>query len=113
MSSNGRLDADPPHAWKSDSIEERAFGAGLICLEGHYMQSPVMGPLSMAKVMNVVSRTMEKTHTFKDVRCVFPSDTCHSSPSRFPTNNSAEKRYQAISEYGCGSGGPYALLSVT
>ncbi|KAK8120974.1 hypothetical protein PG999_005094 [Apiospora kogelbergensis] len=68
MSSNGRLDADPPHAWKSDSIEERAFGAGLICLEGHYMQSPVMGPLSMAKVMNVVSRTMEKTHTFKDVR---------------------------------------------
>ncbi|KAK9771585.1 hypothetical protein SCAR479_11789 [Seiridium cardinale] len=68
MTSNGEFDTDPPHAWRMDSIEERSFGAGLICLEGHYTQSPVMGPLSIAKVMGIVSKTLEKTHTFKDVR---------------------------------------------
>ncbi|ORY61348.1 uncharacterized protein BCR38DRAFT_459253 [Pseudomassariella vexata] len=68
MASNGVPDGDPPHAWKQDSIEERNFAAGLMCLEGHYTQSPVMGPLSMAKVMSVISKTLEKTHTFKDVR---------------------------------------------
>ncbi|KAH8666413.1 hypothetical protein BX600DRAFT_511349 [Xylariales sp. PMI_506] len=68
MSSHGGFDADPDHAWQKDSIEERSFGAGLICLEGHYMQSPLMGPLSVAKVMSIVSKTLEKTHTFKDVR---------------------------------------------
>lgn len=74
MASNGEFDPDPPHAWKEDSIEERSFGAGLICLEGHYTQSPVMGPLSIAKVMSIVSKTLEKTHTFKDVRyVVFPT----------------------------------------
>jgi palmitoyltransferase len=73
MSSNVGLDVDPAHAWKKDSIEERSFAAGLICLEGHYMQSPVMGPLSIAKVMAIVSKTLEKTHTFKDVRYVVPT----------------------------------------
>ncbi|KAI4592808.1 hypothetical protein KJ359_010441 [Pestalotiopsis sp. 9143b] len=68
MAANGDFDSDPPHAWKKDSIEERNFGAGLICLEGHYTQSPVMGPSTTAKVMAVISRTLEKTHTFKDVR---------------------------------------------
>ncbi|KAI0129571.1 hypothetical protein BJ170DRAFT_666926 [Xylariales sp. AK1849] len=64
----GGLDVDPAETRKQDSIEERSFAAGLICLEGHYMQSPVMGPLSIAKVMSVISKTLEKTHTFKDVR---------------------------------------------
>jgi hypothetical protein len=70
MAADGDFDTDPPHAWKKDSIEERSFGAGLICLEGHYTQSPVMGPSTTAKVMAVISRTLEKTHTFKDVRYV-------------------------------------------
>lgn len=54
--------------WKNDTIEERIFSASLICLEGHYNQSPVMGPQSIAKVTSIVSKTLEKTHTFKDVR---------------------------------------------
>lgn len=68
MASPARLDTDPPHLWKNDSIEERGFAAALICLEGHYTQSPVMGPLSIAKVMSIISKTLEKTHTYKDVR---------------------------------------------
>jgi palmitoyltransferase len=70
MGSNGALETDPAHAWKQDSIEERSFGAALICIEGHYNQAPVMGPLTISKVMSVVSKTLEKTHTFKDVRYV-------------------------------------------
>lgn len=70
MASTGGLDTDPVHVWRNDSIEERIFGAALICLEGHYMQSPVMGPQSISKVMGIVSKTLEKTHTFKDVRYV-------------------------------------------
>ncbi|GAP86807.2 putative essential cytoplasmic protein [Rosellinia necatrix] len=68
MASPARLDTDPPHMWKQDSIEERAFAAALVCLEGHYQQSPVMGPQSIAKVMSMISKTLEKTHTYKDVR---------------------------------------------
>ncbi|KAI0459200.1 hypothetical protein F5B21DRAFT_457546 [Xylaria acuta] len=63
-----RLDTDPLHMWKHDSIEERSFAAALICLEGHYQQSPVMGPQSITRVMSIVSKTLEKTHTYKDVR---------------------------------------------
>ncbi|KAI0102990.1 hypothetical protein GGR51DRAFT_525279 [Nemania sp. FL0031] len=62
------LDTDPPHMWKQDSIEERGFAAALVCLEGHYQQSPVMGPQSIAKVMSLITKTLEKTHTYKDVR---------------------------------------------
>ncbi|KAI8631055.1 hypothetical protein F5Y19DRAFT_473450 [Xylariaceae sp. FL1651] len=68
MASPARLDTDPAHLWKHDSIEERGFAAALICLEGHYMQSPIMGPQSIAKVMSIISKTLEKTHTYKDVR---------------------------------------------
>lgn len=76
MASDGDLDSDPSHAWRKDSIEERSFGAGLICLEGHYTQSPVMGPLSIARVMTIVSKTLEKTHTFKDVRYATFREAC-------------------------------------
>ncbi|KAI0155192.1 hypothetical protein GGR57DRAFT_464526 [Xylariaceae sp. FL1272] len=62
------LDRDPPHPWRNDSIEERGFAAALICLEGHYIQSPVMGPQSIVKVMGIITKTLEKTHTYKDVR---------------------------------------------
>ncbi|KAH9907322.1 hypothetical protein F4778DRAFT_721386 [Xylariomycetidae sp. FL2044] len=68
MPSSVGLDVDPPHLWKDDSIEERIFAAALICLEGHYMQSPVMGTQSLSKVMGIISKTLEKTHTVKDVR---------------------------------------------
>ncbi|KAI5922408.1 hypothetical protein F4810DRAFT_263375 [Camillea tinctor] len=68
MTSPLRLDVDPAHMWKHDSIEERTFAAALICLEGHYTQSPVMGPQSISKVISIISKTLEKTHTFKDVR---------------------------------------------
>lgn len=51
-----------------ESIEERCFSAALICLEGHFTDSPPMGPLTSAKVTNIISRTLDKTHTFKEVR---------------------------------------------
>lgn len=52
----------------NESIEERCFSAALICLEGHYTDSPPMGPLTSAKVTTMISRTLEKTHTSKEVR---------------------------------------------
>lgn len=66
--STNQVDPDAAKVWKNDCIEERIFAAALICLEGHYNQSPVMGPQSIAKVTGIVSKTLEKTHTFKDVR---------------------------------------------
>lgn len=51
-----------------ESIEERCFSGCLICLEGHYSEAPAMGPLTAAKVTSMVSRTLEKTHAYKDVR---------------------------------------------
>ncbi|KAI0169230.1 hypothetical protein GGR52DRAFT_554259 [Hypoxylon sp. FL1284] len=54
--------------WENDSIEERIFCAALVCLEGHYTQSPVMGPQTVSKSTGIVTKTLEKTHTFKDVR---------------------------------------------
>lgn len=50
------------------SIEERCFAAALICLEGHYTESPLMGPQTNVKVVSMISRTLEKTHASKDVR---------------------------------------------
>ncbi|OTA56318.1 hypothetical protein K449DRAFT_387696 [Hypoxylon sp. EC38] len=66
--STNQVDPDSAKMWKNDSIEERIFSAALICLEGHYNQSPVLGPQSIAKATSIVSKTLEKTHTFKDVR---------------------------------------------
>lgn len=66
--STNQVDPDAAKMWKNDCIEERIFAAALICLEGHYNQSPAMGPQSIAKVTGIVSKTLEKTHTFKDVR---------------------------------------------
>lgn len=51
-----------------ESIEERCFAAALICLEGHYNDSPLMGPQTNAKVVSMISKTLEKTHASKDVR---------------------------------------------
>lgn len=68
MASPGKQNTESPSAWRKDSIEERTFGAALICLEGHYTGEPIMGPLSMSKVLLAITRTMEKTHTLKDVR---------------------------------------------
>ncbi|KAI1406823.1 hypothetical protein F5Y13DRAFT_176287 [Hypoxylon sp. FL1857] len=66
--SANQVDPDSAKMWKNDSIEERIFSAALICLEGHYNQSPVLGLQSLTKVTSIVSKTLEKTHTFKDVR---------------------------------------------
>ncbi|KAI2617829.1 hypothetical protein GGR54DRAFT_199918 [Hypoxylon sp. NC1633] len=66
--SNSQVDSDGAKLWEDDSIEERIFSAALICLEGHYNHSPVMGTQTIAKVTSIISKTLEKTHTFKDVR---------------------------------------------
>ncbi len=51
-----------------ETIEERCFSAALTCLEGHFTQSPPMGPLTTARVNAIISRTLEKTHTLRKVR---------------------------------------------
>lgn len=53
-----------------ETIEERCFSAALICLEGHYTQSPPMGPQTTARVSSMVTKTLEKTHTLRKVRLV-------------------------------------------
>ncbi|KXJ96715.1 hypothetical protein Micbo1qcDRAFT_2502 [Microdochium bolleyi] len=68
MAGVGEQDLDPAHLWKNDSIEERIFSAALMCLEAHYLQSPVMGAQPMIKVLTIITKTLEKTHTLKDVR---------------------------------------------
>lgn len=58
----------------SESIEERILSAALICLEGHFTQSPPMGPATTARVNSMISKTLEKTHTFRKARyarCLF------------------------------------------
>lgn len=52
----------------SETIEERCFSAALVCLEGHFTQSPPMGPLTSVKVASMVSKTLEKTHTCRKSR---------------------------------------------
>ncbi|KOS17365.1 Stress response protein NST1 [Escovopsis weberi] len=59
------------HACDGDSdetIEERCFSAALVCLEGHFTLAPPMGPLTTAKVVSMISKTLEKTHTLRKVR---------------------------------------------
>lgn len=55
-------------AASDETIEERCFSAALTCLEGHFTQSPPMGPLTTARVNAIISRTLEKTHTLRKVR---------------------------------------------
>lgn len=52
----------------NESIEERCFSAALLCLEGHHAEKPSMGPKTHAKVHAMISKTLEKTHNFKEVR---------------------------------------------
>lgn len=59
-----------------ETIEERCFSAALICLEGHYTNSPPMGPMTASRVSSMVSKTLEKTHTFKHVRLVLLKFCC-------------------------------------
>ncbi|KAG7430476.1 Copper transport protein 86 [Fusarium oxysporum f. sp. raphani] len=51
-----------------ETIEERCFAAALVCLEGHYTQSPPMGPQTAAKVSSMITKTLEKTHTIRKAR---------------------------------------------
>ncbi len=51
------------------STEEVCFTAALICLEGHYSDRPPMaGPKTRTKVSDMLTKTLEKTHTKKEVR---------------------------------------------
>jgi hypothetical protein len=52
----------------NETIEERCFSAALICLDGHFKQSPPMGPLTTAKVNSLIAKTLEKTHTCRKSR---------------------------------------------
>lgn len=61
-------DVQAQRSVSNESIEERCFAAALICLEAHYDNSPPMGPKTNAKVIAMVSRTLEKTHASKEVR---------------------------------------------
>lgn len=60
--------AEPSHEGHGETIEERSFSAALICLEGHYTQSPPMGPQTAARVGSMISKTLEKTHTLRKAR---------------------------------------------
>jgi palmitoyltransferase len=69
MSASTQLDDLQPDVINGpETIEERCFSAALICLEGNYTRSPPMGPATAAKVSSMISKTLEKTHTFKQVR---------------------------------------------
>ncbi|KAL2890039.1 Copper transport protein 86 [Ceratocystis lukuohia] len=45
-----------------ETIEERCFLAALSCIEGHFLDLPSMGPLTLARVASIVNTTLEKTH---------------------------------------------------
>jgi len=52
-----------------ETIEEACFSAALICLEGQFSdQAPTPGPLTLAKVQSMIARTLDKTHSLKEVR---------------------------------------------
>lgn len=58
----------PARFVSNESIEERFFAGALIMLEGHYNDNPLIGPSTNAKVVSMISKTLEKTHASKDVR---------------------------------------------
>ncbi|KAH6992184.1 hypothetical protein EDB82DRAFT_428485 [Fusarium venenatum] len=69
LSDNETLLIEPQEDGQHDeTIEERCFSAALICLEGHFTQSPPMGPHTAAKVSSMINKTLEKTHTFRKTR---------------------------------------------
>ncbi|KAJ2905634.1 copper transport 86 [Zalerion maritima] len=53
---------------KKPAIEEVCFESALLCLEGHFTNSPPMGPLTGGKVVKVVNKTLDRTHQYKDIR---------------------------------------------
>ena len=57
-----------------ESVEERSFSAALICLEGHFTQSPPMGPQTATRVSSIISKTLEKTHTVRRARYAIEFD---------------------------------------
>ncbi|KAM5375818.1 hypothetical protein ACJZ2D_005740 [Fusarium nematophilum] len=62
------LPAENQEDGSGETIEERCFSAALVCLEGHYTQSPPMGPQTAARVSSMISKTLEKTHTLRKAR---------------------------------------------
>ena len=55
-------------AQRSRSVEETCLVSAMICLEGHFTRHPPTGPLTMEYVTAFVSRTLDKTHSAKEVR---------------------------------------------
>lgn len=72
----------PKPAAAGETIEERCFSAALICLEGHFTQSPPMGPQTAAHVSSIITKTLEKTHTLRAARFARPL-----APTRTPCRN--------------------------
>ena len=62
------LDEAQENGHANETIEERCFSAALVCLEGHYTQSPPMGPHTAARVSSLITKTLEKTHTLRKAR---------------------------------------------
>lgn len=52
------------------TIEELCFTSALSCFEGYLKLDSGIGPKTMAYVIKLVTRTLEKTHHLKDVRYV-------------------------------------------
>lgn len=68
---DGNVAMPAPEVFKlrqNATIEERYFTGALICLEGHYTDTPPMGPLTREKVVSMISTSLEKTHASKEVR---------------------------------------------
>ncbi|KAF5234336.1 hypothetical protein FANTH_12169 [Fusarium anthophilum] len=68
LSDNANLLSEAHENGPDETIEERCFAAALVCLEGHYTQSPPMGPQTAAKVSSMITKTLEKTHTIRRAR---------------------------------------------
>ena len=54
------------------SVEELCFTSSMSCFEGWLKLDPAIGPRTMTYVTKFISRTLEKTHSLKDVRCRAP-----------------------------------------
>ncbi|KKA30275.1 hypothetical protein TD95_004389, partial [Thielaviopsis punctulata] len=55
--------AESSHYVCDETIEERYFGAGLICIEAHFREAPLMGPKTTARIKTLVDSTLDKTQS--------------------------------------------------
>lgn len=62
----------PDQHVSDETIEERYFAAGLVCLEAHFREAPLMGPRTAARVTTIVESTLEKTQGNAATRYYIP-----------------------------------------